>query len=206
MCVWCLILHIRAWLYGWISACFSETKYCWFKLFVLVVFLSWNTACYAPQIDCKFNQFNWSEEQWKILFSIPVQLSPFFLKNFDWSPCLAKCVCLVGTALQELSWLAKLTLAFFPVFLEKEGLEDSSVEREMHSCFRKAAMSLKEIIKIPGVWDLFVKSYVDVRACFADHLPFVFPCLIFIKMSVCSLVSCVWVSDSEVFFLKTHST
>lgn len=92
MCVWCLILHIRAWLYGWISACFSETKYCWFKLFVLVVFLSWNTACYAPQIDCKFNQFNWSEEQWKILVSILVQLSPFFLKNFDWSPCLAKCL------------------------------------------------------------------------------------------------------------------
>lgn len=204
--MWYLIPHRLAWPYGWISAYFSETKYSWFKDFVLVVLLFWSTAHHAPQIDCKLK---W--RPMKVCFSTGGN-EFFFLKNFDWSPCLAKCVCLVGTALQELSWLAKLTLAFFLLFLEKEGFEDSSVEREMHSCFRKAAMSLKEIIKIPGVWDLFVKSYVDVRACFADHLPFVFPCLIFIKISVCSLVSCVWVSDSEgfFFFLKkkhiVHST
>ncbi|XP_013029434.3 TATA box-binding protein-associated factor RNA polymerase I subunit A isoform X2 [Anser cygnoides] len=52
---------------------------------------------------------------------------------------------------------------------EQDGLEDSSVEREMHSCFRKAAMGLKEIIKIPGVWDLFVKSYVDLLEFYGDH-------------------------------------
>lgn len=46
-----------------------------------------------------------------------------------------------------------------------------SVEQEMHGCFRKAAVNLKEIIKIPGVWDLFVKSYVDVRVYFIDLFP-----------------------------------
>ncbi|XP_071595818.1 TATA box-binding protein-associated factor RNA polymerase I subunit A isoform X2 [Heliangelus exortis] len=43
-----------------------------------------------------------------------------------------------------------------------DGFENLSVEQEMHSCFRKAAVNLKEIIKIPGVWDLFVKCYVDI--------------------------------------------
>ncbi|NXT93807.1 TAF1A polymerase, partial [Anhinga rufa] len=50
----------------------------------------------------------------------------------------------------------------------QDGFEDLSVEQEMHSCFRKAAVNLKEVIKIPGVWDQFVKCYVDVRACFTD--------------------------------------
>nr|XP_013812240.1 PREDICTED: TATA box-binding protein-associated factor RNA polymerase I subunit A isoform X2 [Apteryx mantelli mantelli] len=44
---------------------------------------------------------------------------------------------------------------------DKEGFEDLSVEQEMHSSFRKAAVNLKEIIQIPGVWDVFVKCYVD---------------------------------------------
>ncbi|NXJ60322.1 TAF1A polymerase, partial [Rostratula benghalensis] len=51
----------------------------------------------------------------------------------------------------------------------QDGLEDLSVEQEMHSCFRKAAMNLKEIIKIPGVWDLFVKCYVDLLEFYGDH-------------------------------------
>ncbi|XP_046769666.1 TATA box-binding protein-associated factor RNA polymerase I subunit A isoform X1 [Gallus gallus] len=51
----------------------------------------------------------------------------------------------------------------------KEGFEDLSVEQEMHGCFRKAAVNLKEIIKIPGVWDLFVKSYVDLLEFYGDH-------------------------------------
>uniref|UniRef100_A0A8C9ENL7 TATA-box binding protein associated factor, RNA polymerase I subunit A n=1 Tax=Pavo cristatus TaxID=9049 RepID=A0A8C9ENL7_PAVCR len=44
-----------------------------------------------------------------------------------------------------------------------------SVEQEMHGCFRKAAVNLKEIIKIPGVWDLFVKPYVDLLEFYGDH-------------------------------------
>ena len=162
--MWHLILHIPAWLYGCISACFSETKYCWFKVFVLVAFLSWNATHYAPRIDCKL--------RWRAMKNSYFNTGgteSFFLKNFDWSPCLAKCVCLVGTTLQELSWLAKLTLAFFPVFLEQDGLEDSSVEREMHSCFRKAAVNLKEIIKIPGLWDLFVKSCANLLEFYGHH-------------------------------------
>uniref|UniRef100_A0A6G1RY68 TATA-box binding protein associated factor, RNA polymerase I subunit A n=1 Tax=Hypotaenidia okinawae TaxID=2861861 RepID=A0A6G1RY68_9GRUI len=50
-----------------------------------------------------------------------------------------------------------------------DGFEDLSVEQEMHSCFRKAAVNLKEIIKIPGVWDLFVKCYVDLLEFYGDH-------------------------------------
>ncbi|XP_037989421.1 TATA box-binding protein-associated factor RNA polymerase I subunit A isoform X2 [Motacilla alba alba] len=44
----------------------------------------------------------------------------------------------------------------------EDGFADLAVEQEMHSYFRKAAMNLKEIIKIPGVWDVFVKCYVDI--------------------------------------------
>ncbi|XP_008918108.3 TATA box-binding protein-associated factor RNA polymerase I subunit A [Manacus vitellinus] len=57
------------------------------------------------------------------------------------------------------------------VLLERglDGFADLSVEQEMHSCFRKAAVNLKEIIKIPGVWDLFVKCYVDLLEFYGDH-------------------------------------
>ncbi|XP_063184316.1 TATA box-binding protein-associated factor RNA polymerase I subunit A [Chroicocephalus ridibundus] len=51
----------------------------------------------------------------------------------------------------------------------QDGFEDLSVEQEMHSYFRKAAVNLKEIIKIPGVWDLFVKCYVDLLEFYGDH-------------------------------------
>nr|XP_032640275.1 TATA box-binding protein-associated factor RNA polymerase I subunit A isoform X2 [Chelonoidis abingdonii] len=46
--------------------------------------------------------------------------------------------------------------------LELDGNFADSVEQEMHSFFRQAAVNLKEIIKIPGVWDPFVKCYVDI--------------------------------------------
>uniref|UniRef100_A0A8B9P2J9 TATA-box binding protein associated factor, RNA polymerase I subunit A n=1 Tax=Apteryx owenii TaxID=8824 RepID=A0A8B9P2J9_APTOW len=52
---------------------------------------------------------------------------------------------------------------------DKEGFEDLSVEQEMHSSFRKAAVNLKEIIQIPGVWDVFVKCYVDLLEFYGDH-------------------------------------
>ncbi|NXW86888.1 TAF1A polymerase, partial [Alopecoenas beccarii] len=51
----------------------------------------------------------------------------------------------------------------------QDGFDDLSVEQEMHSCFRKAAVNLKEIIKIPGVWDPFVKCYVDLLEFYGDH-------------------------------------
>ncbi|XP_026701750.1 TATA box-binding protein-associated factor RNA polymerase I subunit A [Athene cunicularia] len=51
----------------------------------------------------------------------------------------------------------------------QEGFEDLSVEQEMHSCFRKAAANLKEIIKMPGVWDQFVTCYVDMLEFYGDH-------------------------------------
>ncbi|XP_074844702.1 TATA box-binding protein-associated factor RNA polymerase I subunit A isoform X2 [Carettochelys insculpta] len=43
------------------------------------------------------------------------------------------------------------------------------VEEEMHGFFRQAAVNLKEIIKIPGVWDPFVKCYVDLLEFYEDY-------------------------------------
>ncbi|XP_053919655.1 TATA box-binding protein-associated factor RNA polymerase I subunit A [Cuculus canorus] len=51
---------------------------------------------------------------------------------------------------------------------DEDEFEDLSVEQEMHSYFRKAAVNLKEIIKIPGVWDIFVKCYVDLLEFYGD--------------------------------------
>lgn len=85
-------------------------------------------------------------------------------------------------------------MAFFHVLVGQDGFEDLSVEQEMHSCFRKAAVNLKDVIKIPGVWDPFVKCYVDVRACFTDIFLFLFLCLLFAKISGSSLFICVWVT------------
>ncbi|NXX14911.1 TAF1A polymerase, partial [Podargus strigoides] len=51
----------------------------------------------------------------------------------------------------------------------QDGFEDLSVEQEMHNCFRKAAVNLREIIKVPGVWDQFVKCYVDLLEFYGDH-------------------------------------
>lgn len=66
-------------------------------------------------------------------------------------------------------------VTFFCVLVGEDGFSDLAVEQEMHSYFRKAAVNLKEIIKIPGVWDVFVKCYVDVRACFTDGFLLCFP-------------------------------
>ncbi|XP_006115652.2 TATA box-binding protein-associated factor RNA polymerase I subunit A isoform X1 [Pelodiscus sinensis] len=43
------------------------------------------------------------------------------------------------------------------------------VEQEMHSFFRQAAVNFKEIIKIPGVWDPFVKCYVELLEFYEDY-------------------------------------
>lgn len=41
----------------------------------------------------------------------------------------------------------------------------------MHSYFRQSSVNLKEIMKLPGVWDPFVLSYIDVSTslCFSRH-------------------------------------
>ncbi|KAF2982467.1 hypothetical protein EK904_003871 [Melospiza melodia maxima] len=51
----------------------------------------------------------------------------------------------------------------------EDGFADLAVEQEMHSYFRKAAVNLKEIIKIPGIWDVFVKCYVDLLEFYGEH-------------------------------------
>lgn len=66
-------------------------------------------------------------------------------------------------------------VTFLCVLVGEDGFADLAVEQEMQNYFRKAAVNLKEIIKIPGVWDVFVKCYVDVRACFTDGFLLCFP-------------------------------
>lgn len=34
--------------------------------------------------------------------------------------------------------------------------------KDVNNYFRQASMNLKEILKIPGVWDPFIVSYVEV--------------------------------------------
>lgn len=41
--------------------------------------------------------------------------------------------------------------------------EEAGSNREMHSYFRQASVTLKEIVSQPGVWDPFVLSYIHVR-------------------------------------------
>lgn len=82
---------------------------------------------------------------------------------------------ILSAPLQGPFGLAELMVAFFHVLVGEDGFENLSVEQEMHSCFRNAAVNLKEIIKIPGVWDQFVKCYVDVRACFTLTFLLCFP-------------------------------
>ncbi|KAG9282518.1 TATA box-binding protein-associated factor RNA polymerase I subunit A [Astyanax mexicanus] len=47
--------------------------------------------------------------------------------------------------------------------------EDNSSNREMHSYFRQASVTLQEIIAQPGVWDPFVLSYVDMLEFYNDQ-------------------------------------
>ncbi|XP_072535326.1 TATA box-binding protein-associated factor RNA polymerase I subunit A isoform X2 [Salminus brasiliensis] len=47
--------------------------------------------------------------------------------------------------------------------------EDCSSNREMHSYFRQASVTLQEVITQPGVWDPFVLSYVDMLEFYNDQ-------------------------------------
>ncbi|KAL6485837.1 hypothetical protein MHYP_G00052290 [Metynnis hypsauchen] len=46
---------------------------------------------------------------------------------------------------------------------------DANTNREMHSYFRQASVTLQEIITQPGVWDPFVLSYVDMLEFYNDQ-------------------------------------
>ncbi|KAK6295019.1 hypothetical protein J4Q44_G00342450 [Coregonus suidteri] len=46
---------------------------------------------------------------------------------------------------------------------------DAGVNQEMHSYFRQSSVNLKEIMKLPGVWDPFVLSYIDMLEFYNDH-------------------------------------
>ncbi|CDQ78146.1 unnamed protein product [Oncorhynchus mykiss] len=47
--------------------------------------------------------------------------------------------------------------------------EYDGVNQEMHSYFRQASVNRKDIIKLPGVWDPFVLSYINMLEFYNDH-------------------------------------
>ncbi|XP_016370950.1 TATA box-binding protein-associated factor RNA polymerase I subunit A-like [Sinocyclocheilus rhinocerous] len=48
------------------------------------------------------------------------------------------------------------------------GSEEECANREMHSYFRQASVTLKEIVSQPGVWDPFVLSYIHMLEFYED--------------------------------------
>ncbi|XP_035279386.1 TATA box-binding protein-associated factor RNA polymerase I subunit A [Anguilla anguilla] len=46
---------------------------------------------------------------------------------------------------------------------------DVSANQEMHVYFRQASVTLKEVLKEPGVWDPFIISYVDMLEFYDDQ-------------------------------------
>ncbi|XP_051730025.1 TATA box-binding protein-associated factor RNA polymerase I subunit A-like isoform X2 [Ctenopharyngodon idella] len=49
------------------------------------------------------------------------------------------------------------------------GTDEASSNHEIHSCFRQASVTLKEIISQPGIWDPFVLSYIDMLEFYNDE-------------------------------------
>lgn len=49
------------------------------------------------------------------------------------------------------------------------GSEEAGSNREMHSYFRQASVTLKEIVSQPGVWDPFVLSYIHMLEFYEDE-------------------------------------
>ncbi|XP_015284460.1 PREDICTED: TATA box-binding protein-associated factor RNA polymerase I subunit A [Gekko japonicus] len=68
--------------------------------------------------------------------------------------------------LDYFQWLKKKTDM---LQLEEDSYAKTSIQQEMHSFYRQAAVGLKEIIKIPGVWDLFVLCYVDLLEYYKEY-------------------------------------
>ncbi|XP_051849310.1 TATA box-binding protein-associated factor RNA polymerase I subunit A isoform X1 [Antechinus flavipes] len=52
---------------------------------------------------------------------------------------------------------------------DMDGFATNAATHDMHSYFRQASVNLHEIIKIPGVWDTFVKSYVEMLEFYGDQ-------------------------------------
>uniref|UniRef100_A0A7N4P430 TATA-box binding protein associated factor, RNA polymerase I subunit A n=1 Tax=Sarcophilus harrisii TaxID=9305 RepID=A0A7N4P430_SARHA len=52
---------------------------------------------------------------------------------------------------------------------DMDGFATNAATQDMHSYFRQASVNLHEIIKIPGVWDTFVKSYVEMLEFYGDQ-------------------------------------
>uniref|UniRef100_A0A8D0DFG7 TATA-box binding protein associated factor, RNA polymerase I subunit A n=1 Tax=Salvator merianae TaxID=96440 RepID=A0A8D0DFG7_SALMN len=53
--------------------------------------------------------------------------------------------------------------------LGQDSYSESSIQQEMYSLYRQAKVSLKEVIKIPGVWDPFVICYVDLLEHYEEY-------------------------------------
>ncbi|XP_020642187.3 TATA box-binding protein-associated factor RNA polymerase I subunit A [Pogona vitticeps] len=51
----------------------------------------------------------------------------------------------------------------------EDSYAGSSIQQEMHSLYQQAKVSLKEIIKMPGVWDPFVICYVDLLEHYEEY-------------------------------------
>ncbi|XP_028903481.1 TATA box-binding protein-associated factor RNA polymerase I subunit A [Ornithorhynchus anatinus] len=53
--------------------------------------------------------------------------------------------------------------------LDGKHFTSDAVTQDMHSYFRLSSLNLHEIIKIPGIWDPFVKSYVEMLEFYEDN-------------------------------------
>ncbi|XP_025025961.1 TATA box-binding protein-associated factor RNA polymerase I subunit A isoform X1 [Python bivittatus] len=64
------------------------------------------------------------------------------------------------------TWLKKKTDL---LMLDEDSYTRSSLQQEMHGLYQQAKGSLKEIIRIPGVWDPFVICYVDLLEHYKEY-------------------------------------
>ncbi|XP_066467787.1 TATA box-binding protein-associated factor RNA polymerase I subunit A isoform X1 [Tiliqua scincoides] len=68
--------------------------------------------------------------------------------------------------LDYLKWLKKKTDL---LKLDENSYAVSSIQQDMHSFYRQARVGFKQIIKTPGVWDPFVKCYVDMLEHYEEY-------------------------------------
>ncbi|KAJ7341047.1 hypothetical protein JRQ81_004723 [Phrynocephalus forsythii] len=64
------------------------------------------------------------------------------------------------------NWLKKKTDI---LEIGEDSYAGSSIQQEMQSLYHQAKVSLKEIIKVPGVWDPFVICYVDLLEHYEEY-------------------------------------
>ncbi|XP_034283765.1 TATA box-binding protein-associated factor RNA polymerase I subunit A isoform X3 [Pantherophis guttatus] len=53
--------------------------------------------------------------------------------------------------------------------LDDDSCTQASLQQEMHHLYQQAKVSLREIIRIPGVWDPFVICYVDLLEHYEEY-------------------------------------